>query len=167
MTDEKPHPPEAIQWFDAFVASTEAAAEVMADKDKVEQMTAGKAQQASFDIEAYRNRKAIWKRVRGKLMGFHACLADIEFDGCEMKENGDIYPTGPVRFYKGLEPLAGLVFPSDEAVVICNFLTFYFDAYKKSIRPEVYIQSILMHQGITAENFDQYKDKLLIDNPWE
>ncbi len=33
--------------------------------------------------------------------------------------------------------------------------------------PVEYTKQMLMKQGITKENFHQYKDKLAITNPWE
>lgn len=158
-------------WIDAFFNSCEVAAAAIADKQKF-QKGAGRNMPMAFDMEAYRHRSEVWRRVRKELITFGFDVEEVDFRGLEPNPSDPSRlrfnsKKGVVELFHSSESQHPIIFQGDDAVVVKHFLEFYLSAYHQGTDPREYTKKLLIHQGITRDNFAQHKDKLLINNPWE
>lgn len=162
----------AQDWIDAFFNSIEVGASIAANHAKAQKTAGKKVAIMGFDIEAYRHRSEVWRRVRKELMLFGFDVEEVDFRGVELMPNSNTQlrfnnPQRWLELYHTSEAKQPIRFTGDDAVCVQHFLEFYLEAYHKGIDPREYTKQVLIHQGVTKENFAQHKDKLLITNPWE
>jgi hypothetical protein len=166
---------QTINWLDAFEATVEAMAETLADKKKLEGMTKTKFLGSSFNVEAYRERKRLWRQVRKKFISFGLeCSEDLTFEGAMQKPVGVgggmewVMVAADLKVYHTEESQIPVVFPGDEAQCAMNFIAFFLESLSKGVDPSQYVKSVLMAQGITSsEQFEANREKFHISNPWK
>lgn len=156
------------EWLDCFWVTVEVMAESLADRKKMERMTKTKLVGPLFDLECLQHRRALWKRVRKKFIGFGLeCCDDLSWEGARPLPSGDWVVTGPLKVYHTEDSVIPVVFEDDEAQLAMNFISFLAASLTKGVKPEVYVRSVLREQGIDSyEAFEANRDKFLIENPF-
>lgn len=154
-------------WLDAFYIGMQAACEKNADKDFWRKRVGCDA--PGFDLEVYRDWEHAWKEVRAqfKLFGLE------DFDDAEI-EGVNIDPktltlsvaAGKVCFYRPGDKIP-MTLKGVPARIAVNFLNFFTAGMRADQDPRAFVRQALSSQGVTAENFHQHADKLMITNPWE
>lgn len=159
--------PSTQQWIDAFFGSMEVVAETLADQQKVQQQFDGKLHGKQFDLESYRLRRDVWKRVKAKIVSLGLDIDTLEFQGAVQQGNDWIVtdPKGLAVYHEGDN--TPMRFTGDEAQCMMNFLAFYLASMNQGINPKAYVRGVLGQQGIDRDNFHLYRDKFAITNPWE
>lgn len=175
------------QWVDAFTAVQECTADARSDTrmrgqvaESVKQLRAHaketgdagdkrvlanqlaiQGQLESFKPEMHRELMTIWRRVAKEII---AESWDLTKDVGYQEE----YKGGPLRFWQSDKPgdaPKGRVFPRLDSLLIIKFLKFV-AAQSDRDDPVTYTKKMLLSQGINAENFHLYADKLAFPNPW-
>lgn len=111
-----------------------------------------------FDIEAYRNISAQWRRIADDLRATGWDMQeDVDFD---RMPNGDLKAT-----QKGTDGIQAH-WTQSEAQIVLAFFNFVDQQQVTVPDPIEYTKKCLLAQGINAENFHLYADKTAIKNPW-
>ncbi len=156
------------EWLDCFWVTVEVMAESLANRKKMERMTKTKLVGPLFNLEAYQERRKVWKRVRQKFLSFGLeCCDDLSWEGAVQNPRGEWVVVGPLKVYHTEDSQVPVIFIGDEAQLAMNFLSFLLASLTQGVKPEVYVRSVLHDQGITSyEEFEAHKDKFLITNPF-
>lgn len=115
------------------------------------------AKQMEFDLHRHKQVMARWNACKRKLIATGWDLsADIGFEQ---------QPDGRFKVWQADER-GGEIFAQEDGHALMAFLKFVHDTSTK-VDPVEYTKQMLAAQGITEQNFDQYKDQLAITNPWK
>jgi hypothetical protein len=179
-------PPTTRLWVDAYTMQLEAMAEAIAspkvrksaedalkriqadlaietDPNKAADLRAALQNQqkilldiGTFDLDGYRSTMAAWRRVRDQIIsaGWDLTL-EIHFEPDNAAGIVYAYPEGGKK-----QP-----FMAGEAQAALCFIQFV-AANQERFDPLSYTKQMLTRQGITADNFDDHRDRLCVDNPW-
>lgn len=160
--------PTTRQWVDAFFGSMEIVADLLADRQKIQAQFNTTIHGKTFDLEAYRERRDVWRRVKTKILSLGLDVESLEFEGATKNASGDwivVDPKGLAVYHEGDQ--TAMIFNGDEAQCMMNFLAFFLASAQQGIDPKSYVRGVLGEQGIDRTNFHLYRDKLAISNPWE
>lgn len=187
-------PPTTRLWVDAYTMQLEAMAEAIAspkvrksaedalkriqadlaietDPNKAADLRAALQNQqkilldiGTFDLEGYRSTMAAWRRARDQILSAGWDLTqEIHFEvsyASATRERSsvqiiNIFPEGGKK-----QP-----FMAGEGQAVLCFIQFV-AANQERFDPLSYTKQMLTRQGITADNFDDHRDRLCVDNPW-
>lgn len=173
-------------WVDAYTATLEASADAaqnpeirgavgeamketkaaakasgsIEDRQIAEAQASIQRSMGQFNQEQFRVLINIWRRASVDIK--KACwdlATEVHFAEEQNKEK--------LRFWQGDSPLKDFILlPRQEASLAIKFLR-WVESNSPTFSPIEYTKQMLMKQGITKENFHQYKDRLAITNPWD
>ncbi len=145
------------------VKETKAAAKAtgsLQDRQIAEAQASIQRSMGQFNQEQFRVLINIWHRASVDIK--KACWdlnSEVHYAEEQNKEK--------LRFWQGDSPLKDFILlPRQEASLAIKFLR-WVESNSPTFSPIEYTKQMLMKQGITKENFHQYKDRLAITNPWD
>ena len=154
-------------WLNAFFATMEVVAEQMADKKRMQEQTNSNVGD-SYDHEAYKARRVLWKELQRIFTIEFTDLDEVQVSGATQNIKGELVLKGnSVKIFRGNLDIKPLVLYQPLAQLALNLLSFYMAAATQGVNPQAYVQSCLAQRGINKDNWHQHKDKLAITNPWE